>query len=188
MRQAMAYLGVLIAFAAAGACGGCSAESSQPSLRVDPGATYTLPDGAVQLFTLKPSGRPTCTITLSSVRDGHVWESGSSLRETMTSAGSIAVVTRPRGVEIAWLIPPYGGGNGANFAAGSVSDGTAWASAVLGQGKDAGVQILWDEGRYPAHEKHSAMNMTGALGDLVSYSKQYPAETFHVVTIQLGGQ
>ena len=47
------------------------------------------------------------------------------------------------------------------------------------------MQSVRDSGRYPARDKHSDMDMTGALSDLVSYSVQYPTETFHVVTVKL---
>ena len=189
MGRMVNCVGVLLVLAATGVCGGCSSKSSQPSIRVQAGDTYTLPDGAVQLFTLKPSGRPKCTITLSSVRDGRVREWGSSLVKTLVSPGSVAVVTRPHGVEVGWLVPPVGGGNGADFPAGSVSDGSAWTNdTTLGPGKATGVQIVWDEGRYPAHDKHSDMDMTGALSDLVSYSVQFPTETFHVVTVKFDGR
>lgn len=184
MKRTVILAGLLVLIGLAGACG---SSASQPSVRVEPGTQYQLVQGAVQIFTLHPTGDPTCVIALKSVKNGRVKKLGATLEKTLASAGSIAVVSDARGVEVSCLLPPVGVAFDAAFAKDSVESGAAWGAAVVGPETQAGEQVVWNQSRFSDHGTHSDTMDTGALDDLVSMSAQYPTRTSYVVTVMVDG-
>jgi hypothetical protein len=180
MRRIAILAGLLVLIGLAGACG---TSASSPSVRVEPGKQYQLVQGAVQLFTLDPTGDPTCVIALKSVKNGRVKKLGATLEKTLTSAGSIAVVSDARGVEVSCLLPPVGVAFGAAFAKDSVESGTTWGTATVEPETQSGEQVVWNQSRFSDHGTHSDTMDAGALDDLVSMSVQYPTRTSYVVTV-----
>jgi hypothetical protein len=184
MRRIAILAGLLVLIGLAGACG---TSASPPSVGVEPGTQYQLVQGAVQIFSLHPTGDPTCVIALKSVKNGRVKKLGATLERTLTSAGSIAVVSDARGVEVSCLLPPVGGAFGAALAKDSVESGTTWGTAIVEPETQSGEQVVWNQSRFSDHGTHSDTMDTGALDDLVSMSVQYPTRTSYVVTVTVDG-